>query len=97
MKQHDGYGAGYDPEKDHPLAEGRAADKGTFESSPTRTSKALPQTPTSKDTHKDTHGHGSGHKSKFMDRVRGEAKIIAGKLGGNEEKVEEGKRMKGKE
>ena len=40
-------------------------------------------------------GIGSG-KPKFMDRVKGEAKVFVGKMGGNEEKVEEGRRMMGK-
>jgi hypothetical protein len=48
-----------------------------------------------------TSGHPNGgstsHKPKFMDRVKGEAKIIAGKLGGNEEKIEQGMRLKGKD
>jgi hypothetical protein len=35
-------------------------------------------------------------KPKFMDRVKGEAKVFVGKMGGNEEKVEEGRRMMGK-
>ncbi|THU90557.1 hypothetical protein K435DRAFT_864186 [Dendrothele bispora CBS 962.96] len=39
---------------------------------------------------------GGGKKSKFLDKVKGEVKIIAGKLGGKEEKVEEGKRLMGK-
>jgi hypothetical protein len=38
---------------------------------------------------------GPGRKPKFMDRVKGEAKVIVGKLSGKEEKVEEGKRMMG--
>ena len=32
----------------------------------------------------------------FMDKLKGEVKVISGKLGGNEEKVEEGRRMMGK-
>jgi len=36
-------------------------------------------------------------KPKLMDRIRGEAKIFAGKLGGKEEKVEEGRRLKGQD
>jgi len=31
-----------------------------------------------------------------MDKLKGEVKVISGKLGGNEEKVEEGRRMMGK-
>jgi len=45
----------------------------------------------------DDHGHGSRMgKPKFMDRVIGEAKVFVGKMGGNEEKIEEGRRMMGK-
>ncbi|KAF9462800.1 hypothetical protein BDZ94DRAFT_1260366 [Collybia nuda] len=48
-----------------------------------------------------TSGSGSGngaspHKSKFMDRIKGEVKVISGKLAHNEEKVEEGRRLMGK-
>lgn len=39
---------------------------------------------------------GSPHKSKFMDRIKGEVKVISGKLAHNEEKVEEGRRLMGK-
>lgn len=38
----------------------------------------------------------SPHKSTFMDKIRGEAKLISGKLGKNEEKMEEGRRLLGK-
>ncbi|KAK7455817.1 hypothetical protein VKT23_010851 [Stygiomarasmius scandens] len=37
----------------------------------------------------------STRKSKFMDKVKGEVKVITGKLGGNEEKVQEGKKLMG--
>ena len=37
-----------------------------------------------------------GHKKpKLMDRVKGEMKVLSGKIGRNHDKVEEGKRMKG--
>ena len=39
---------------------------------------------------------GNGHKTTIMDKIRGEAKVISGKLGKNEEKVEEGRRLMGK-
>ncbi|KAG9217644.1 hypothetical protein CCMSSC00406_0003667 [Pleurotus cornucopiae] len=39
----------------------------------------------------------SSSKPSFMDKVKGEVKVISGKLGKNEEKVEEGRRMMGKE
>ncbi|KAL1744808.1 hypothetical protein HDZ31DRAFT_63787 [Schizophyllum fasciatum] len=39
---------------------------------------------------------GSPRKSRFLDKIKGEAKIISGKLGHNEEKVAEGKRLLGK-
>lgn len=37
-----------------------------------------------------------GKKRKFMDRVKGEVKVLSGKLGNNESKIVEGKRMLGK-
>ncbi|KAL1755122.1 hypothetical protein FB107DRAFT_275102 [Schizophyllum commune] len=39
---------------------------------------------------------GSPRKSRFLDKIKGEAKIISGKLGHNEEKVAAGKRLAGK-
>ncbi|TRM69489.1 hypothetical protein BD626DRAFT_563232 [Schizophyllum amplum] len=39
---------------------------------------------------------GSPRKSRFMNKIKGEAKIISGKLGHNEQKVEEGRRLMGK-
>ncbi|RDB18271.1 hypothetical protein Hypma_000472 [Hypsizygus marmoreus] len=39
---------------------------------------------------------GSPHKSTFMEKIKGEVKVISGKLAHNEEKVEEGKRLMGK-
>jgi len=38
----------------------------------------------------------TGHKVGFMDRLKGEAKVITGKLGKNEKKVEEGRHLMGK-
>lgn len=38
----------------------------------------------------------AGHKVGFLDRVKGEAKVISGKLGRNEKKVEEGRHLMGK-
>ncbi|KDQ23694.1 hypothetical protein PLEOSDRAFT_1090573, partial [Pleurotus ostreatus PC15] len=51
------------------------------------------------DHQKDRSGSMSSSSSKpsFMDKVKGEVKVISGKLGKNEEKVEEGRRMMGKE
>ena len=37
-----------------------------------------------------------GKKPKFMDKVKGEVKVLSGKLGNNESKIEEGRRMMGK-
>ncbi|KAK0432777.1 hypothetical protein EV421DRAFT_1457406 [Armillaria borealis] len=37
-----------------------------------------------------------GKKAKFMDKVKGEVKVLSGKLGNNESKIEEGRRMMGK-
>lgn len=34
------------------------------------------------------------HKASFMEKVKGEVKIISGKLGGNKVKVENGKKLK---
>jgi hypothetical protein len=39
---------------------------------------------------------GSPHRSRFMDKIKGEVKVISGKLAHNEEKVEEGRRLMGK-
>jgi hypothetical protein len=39
---------------------------------------------------------GSPHKSSFMDKIKGEVKVISGKLAHDEVKVEEGKRLLGK-
>jgi hypothetical protein len=39
---------------------------------------------------------GSPHRSKFMDKIKGEVKVISGKLAHNEEKVEQGRRLMGK-
>lgn len=39
---------------------------------------------------------GSPQKSKFIDRIKGEVKVISGKLAHNEGKVEEGRRLLGK-
>ena len=36
------------------------------------------------------------HKSRFMDKIKGEVKVLSGKLAHNEEKVEEGRRLMGK-
>ena len=38
----------------------------------------------------------AGHKVGFLDRIKGEAKVISGKLGRNERKVEEGRHLMGK-
>jgi len=38
----------------------------------------------------------AGHKVGFLDRVKGEAKVISGKLRGSEKKVEEGRHLMGK-
>ena len=55
----------------------------------------------------DVHAHSSSNtsgtslgadgqkKPKFMDKVKGEMKIVSGKIGRNPEKIEEGKRLKG--
>ncbi|KAL0570524.1 hypothetical protein V5O48_011433 [Marasmius crinis-equi] len=39
---------------------------------------------------------GTPRKPKLMDKIKGEVKVITGKLGGKEEKVEEGRRLMGK-
>ena len=79
------HGANYHPAEQHPRQAGKSA--------PGDAQKALPSSP----SQSNGHGSGSTHKPKFMDRVKGEAKIIAGKLGGNEGKIEEGMRLKGKD
>jgi hypothetical protein len=90
MKQHEGYGADYHQAELHPLT-----DSG---------GKYQVEQPIASDTSNtlfsQSHERGNGstvRKPKFLDRVKGEAKIIAGKLGGNDEKIEEGMRLKGKE
>ncbi len=37
-----------------------------------------------------------GRKSTFMDKVKGEVKVLSGKLSHNEERIEEGKKLMGK-
>ncbi|KAL0059963.1 hypothetical protein AAF712_013259 [Marasmius tenuissimus] len=39
---------------------------------------------------------GTPRKAKLMDKIKGEVKVITGKLGGKEDKVEEGRRLMGK-
>lgn len=39
---------------------------------------------------------GSPHRSSFMDKIKGEVKVISGKLAHDEAKVEEGRRLMGK-
>jgi hypothetical protein len=39
---------------------------------------------------------GTPKKHSLLNKIKGEAKVISGKLGKNEEKVEEGKRLLGK-
>jgi hypothetical protein len=47
------------------------------------------------DAGKDT-STGGKEKVSLKDKIKGEVKVISGKIGGNEEKVEDGKRMMGK-
>lgn len=66
------------------------------------TSSPASATITQSDTRDHTGGHrasagsADNHKVGFMDKVKGEAKIISGKLGKDEKKVEEGKHLMGK-
>jgi hypothetical protein len=46
--------------------------------------------------HRASTGSAPTNKVGFMDRMKGEAMIISGKLGKNEKKVEEGKSLMGK-
>ncbi|KAK0479879.1 hypothetical protein EDD18DRAFT_1206674 [Armillaria luteobubalina] len=53
------------------------------------------------ETRRSTSSNGSnngnaGKKPKFMDKVKGEVKVLSGKLGNNESKIEEGRRLMGK-
>ncbi|KAA1466975.1 hypothetical protein DENSPDRAFT_926266 [Dentipellis sp. KUC8613] len=74
-----------------------SSDKGADNSGTAKTSQAL-NAPSA------TNGHSaeqpspveskSGHKPGFLERVRGEAKILVGKLAGDRHKVEEGKHTK---
>ncbi|KAG5637078.1 hypothetical protein H0H81_005848 [Sphagnurus paluster] len=80
------------PAVDQPSAS--PIDKTTESSGPTgdnmplQTSKIKSVNPDGKD--------GSPHKSTFMEKIKGEVKVISGKLAHNESKVEEGRRLLGK-
>lgn len=49
---------------------------------------------------KSSSSNGSGgserRKSTFMDKLKGEAKVLSGKMSHNEEKIEQGKKLMGK-
>lgn len=90
--KHDGYGEGYHPAADHPIAASASPRTGVGHASADDSGPEI------------VRGSGGGDdgnavatgKPKFIDRVRGEAKVFVGKMGGNEEKIEEGRRMMGK-
>jgi len=46
--------------------------------------------------HRASMGNTPTHKVGFMDKMKGEAMVLSGKLGKNERKVEEGKNLMGK-
>lgn len=94
-----GYGGDYHPAQLHPPPAGASAveykDGGA---SAAATSPQAEQEPTTNanDTpaaSKSSTSGSIGKKVGFMAKVKGEAKIIAGRMSGKEEKVEEGKRM----
>lgn len=81
-----GYDTGdYHPAKLHPL---RAGDS-------TSQAEVQPDTPVSPASAPPTSVRESSKERRvsFLDKVRGEARIFAGKITGKEDKVEEGKRM----
>ncbi|TFK50671.1 hypothetical protein OE88DRAFT_1726482 [Heliocybe sulcata] len=78
----------YHPAKLHPPAEGgKAASAGESQA------PAQPQKAEGRDAHSARDDEGK-HKASFMDKVKGEAKVLTGKLTGKKEKVEEGERVK---
>lgn len=80
-----GYDTGYHPAKMHTPPTGTRADDA--EAQP-----GSPVSPTSVTTASATNSPKERRVS-FLHKVRGEAKILAGKMSGKEEKVEEGKRI----
>ncbi|KAG2143702.1 hypothetical protein DEU56DRAFT_792096 [Suillus clintonianus] len=80
-----GYDTDYHPAKLHPPRTVESTDKAEVQSgSPVPPTSAPPASVA--DSPKE-------RRVSFLDRIRGEAKIIAGKVSGKEDKVEEGKRM----
>ncbi|KAF9021080.1 hypothetical protein BDZ89DRAFT_1138253 [Hymenopellis radicata] len=73
----------------------------SYTSSPHQASPA-PLTTQTTETSSWSNGSGSsgtgsvGRKSTFMDKVKGEVKVLSGKLSHNEERIEEGKKLMGK-
>ncbi|OAX37474.1 hypothetical protein K503DRAFT_231903 [Rhizopogon vinicolor AM-OR11-026] len=75
----------YRPAKMYPAHTGERADQG-------RAQPTSPVSPTSATT-ASANGSPKERRVSFLHKVRGEVKIIAGKVSGNEGKVEEGKRI----
>ncbi|KAF5340037.1 hypothetical protein D9611_012422 [Ephemerocybe angulata] len=89
-----------------PVGSGTRGDSTTATSGHESTSRTAPTTTATHSTSPNTSAQGrtgsagsaaSGHKKAgFMSKVKGEMKVVAGKMSGNEQKVEEGKRIMGK-
>ncbi|KAG2139802.1 uncharacterized protein EDB93DRAFT_1089992 [Suillus bovinus] len=78
------YDTDYHPAKLHPPPVGESASQAKAQpDSPVSPASAPPASVTSS----------KEHRVSFMDKLRGEAKVIAGKMTGKEDKVEEGKRI----
>ncbi|KAK0472497.1 hypothetical protein IW261DRAFT_1507739 [Armillaria novae-zelandiae] len=63
---------------------------------PITTNDSLDATEAGRSTSSNGSNGSVGKKPKFMDKVKGEVKVLSGKLGNNESKIEEGRRMMGK-
>lgn len=89
--------------REYPAAE---MDEATGTSSPTLQEAAETPTPTGVSDLKETapvtkamansKGCASPRKISFLDKIRGEMKVLSGKLGNNQDKIMEGKKMMGK-
>jgi hypothetical protein len=106
----DGYGADYHPAELHPADQKyeplKDSEEGTGDG-PQPSGEEENANGVKEEKGKGEHGvsersattssSGSGSKISFMSKLKGEAKVISGKLGRNEEKVHEGRKLMGKE
>ncbi|KAG5648971.1 hypothetical protein DXG03_000320 [Asterophora parasitica] len=88
-----GYGGGYHPAELHPSAAGYEAYKSPdARSIEEKTSSEIEIT----GSPATTTGSGEHNKAGFVGKIKGEVKVISGKLGHDEKKIEEGRHMMGK-